>query len=921
MRIRLITIIFLICGWSAYAQVSSRPIDRAKYIKTDTTNFNNNLSGTDTRVQTALDTLDDIVATSTTGWTDGGANVYLATTTDNVGIGTTNPGGKIEVAGTDGSFIVDASGSQFQLTRDSSYNYIWAKGASADLRFSTGAAGDTHMMVHNSGDVSIVNDAIIGAAAGTNPITTLEVQGTGSFTGNVGIGTTSPSTTLHIQSANNTTLTIDETATGVAAATRTVGIIDAKGRSTTDAVVSFAQWNFDSIDATNGAEDGQMVFYVMQGGVLTTSMNIREDVSIVGDLIVGAGAVMNPGATLDVRGSAIFNEAGADVDFRVEGVGQANALFVQGSDGSVGIGTTAPARQVTLNHATEDVLGFYIGGAEKALLRASTTAVLRVEANGGLEVNQKIVSSAAQGEFQMNSTNVASDPTIRYKVAGVEKATQKATNAGAYYLETGGSNNRFNVDATGDISIPGDVVIGAAVGTNPEAGLHLGGSGHLLLNNNLEIRFKDSGGTQRTVFELDQNNDLQYGGSMAGSVIFNGGGSYTERFRIDDSGDIAFDTYVLFVDVANDRVGIGTTAPSTALQVVGTVTATTFSGDGSGITGITSAGGFTDGGSNVYLATTADNVGLGTSSPGAYKLDIVGDLRVGGTDFFVDDSTGNVGIGTTGPGAKLQVQGDVDIRSGTYWSSSTQADRATLTWSSGSNVRLYAASGYPLWFGANGDQTGQMVLSTSGNVGIGTTGPGAKLDVQGAITVRDGDKIYFDAADRTYIQEAGGLNIVAGSGRSINLAGGDGTDVTVTSTGNVGIGTTGPEQKLDIANGSIRLDEAYSIDWDGGYSLSKRATTGIMELRGYTGIALNTWDGVSAYFDALFIETTTGNVGIGTTSPGAKLEVIAADTAPSSGLFINGSGGALVMKSPDGTCAAIRLADDETLSITSVTCP
>jgi len=44
-----------------------------------------------------------------------------------------------------------------------------------------------------------------------------------------------------------------------------------------------------------------------------------------------------------IDGGAIFNEPGADVDFRVESDTKTHALFVQGSDGNVGIGTAAPA--------------------------------------------------------------------------------------------------------------------------------------------------------------------------------------------------------------------------------------------------------------------------------------------------------------------------------------------------------------------------------------------------------------------------------------------------------------------------------------------------------------------------------------------------------------------------------------------------
>jgi len=56
--------------------------------------------------------------------------------------------------------------------------------------------------------------------------------------------------------------------------------------------------------------------------------------------------------------------------------------------------------------------------------------------------------------------------------------------------------------------------------------------------NNTELRWKDSGGTERTILELTNANDLYFGGSFSGSMIFVGGGAYTERMRIDDSGGV-----------------------------------------------------------------------------------------------------------------------------------------------------------------------------------------------------------------------------------------------------------------------------------------------------------------------------------------------------------------------------------------------
>jgi hypothetical protein len=72
------------------------------------------------------------------------------------------------------------------------------------------------------------------------------------------------------------------------------------------------------------------------------------------DLILGGAAGLSVNSTalvtgvLTANGGAVFNESGADVDFRVESDTDANALFVEGSSGNVGIGTSSPAYKLQI---------------------------------------------------------------------------------------------------------------------------------------------------------------------------------------------------------------------------------------------------------------------------------------------------------------------------------------------------------------------------------------------------------------------------------------------------------------------------------------------------------------------------------------------------------------------------------------------
>ena len=76
-------------------------------------------------------------------------------------------------------------------------------------------------------------------------------------------------------------------------------------------------------------------------GVITvTAPNTSTDRTIT--LPDSTGTLATTADTFDPDGAVVINESGADVDFRVESDNDANSLFVQGSDGSVGMGIGTP---------------------------------------------------------------------------------------------------------------------------------------------------------------------------------------------------------------------------------------------------------------------------------------------------------------------------------------------------------------------------------------------------------------------------------------------------------------------------------------------------------------------------------------------------------------------------------------------------
>jgi len=348
------------------------------------------------------------------------------------------------------------------------------------------------------------------------------------------------------------------------------------------------------------------------------------------------------------------------------------------------------------------------------------------------------------------------------------------------------------------------------------------------------------------------------------------------------------------------NVGIGTTSPGARLSI--TTTGTELGGNAASTALRTMAG---------SLGTTAGNelalANIGFTSHNHSSLGIRAHRTVAGTDWTttaiglgmdVDHTVraganiwlhanGNVGIGTTGPGHRLDVVGDIraqgslrttgntgwinDTHGGGWFMQDatwirTHGDRSV--WTGGGQLGSHA--GLTVGYGGHHAPAGGAIIA--GNVGIGTSAPGARLDIAGGYTT-------------TGLGAPAGLGIAAGgtSPDRAQIFWGDNTGwrlnfgtrdhlgvfqprVTFVDTGNVGIGTTAPasvagvHRVLEIAGpnhaGILLTDlDAGAGKWeiwnDGGFLRFWRSGTG----------------------HAIDI-APTGNVGIGTTAPGHRLDVV-----------------------------------------------
>ncbi|MFH1192606.1 MAG: hypothetical protein V1655_03990, partial [bacterium] len=251
---------------------------------------------------------------------------------------------------------------------------------------------------------------------------------------------------------------------------------------------------------------------------------------------------------------------------------------------------------------------------------------------------------------------------------------------------------------------------------------------------------------------------------------------------------------------------------------------------------------------------------IGYYHPGDYMI-----FKTNDAERVRIDNSGNVGIGTITPGAKLDVAGDAKINGLTIGKGIGLNNTIIGEYAFASNT-----------VGSLNTIIGRNALgaNTTGdsNVAIGDFAGNNRNDT-GAPNVNSNQSVFLGQSANP-MTENGTNEIVIGyqaigKGSNSVVLGNDSITKTILN-GSVGIGTTAPSFKLDV-NGTLRAASFYIDNQIIGPVISQNGTDIIIgdtaSGDGMRGLKFNAGNGPRLYID------NGGNVGIGTITPGDKLEV------------------------------------------------